>query len=142
MNLNKLLLVLAIGAGAYHYSQRHRYEDSPESMDISSNASSGFVSLPAVLEQSPSGVFVVAAQNCPRADAQRADRLAEELSRIGVTVVRTHSVDFDTTNAGQADLDKINRVMTGQLPVVFVGGRAKANPTLEEVVAELKGPVP
>lgn len=139
MNLLKLALVLAIGAGAYNYWRQHRHEGPSERPDARLSTSSGFVSLPAVRGQSPSAVLVVAAEDCPHEDAQRADRLAEDLSRNGLPVVRTHSVGFDIPNGGQADLDGINRVMTGQLPVVFVRGRAKANPTLEEVLAEFKG---
>jgi hypothetical protein len=31
---------------------------------------------------------------------------------------------------------RLNSVMNGELPIVFVNGRGKANPTLEEVIAE------
>jgi hypothetical protein len=139
MNLLKLALVIAIGAGAYNYWKQHRHEGSLQSAGSTSPTSpTGFVSLPAVRGRSPSAVLVVAAEDCPHEDAQRADRLADDLSRNGLPVVRTHSVGFDIPNGGQADLDNINRVMTGQLPVVFVRGRAKANPTLDEVVAEFR----
>ena len=139
MNLLKLVLVIAVGAGAYNYWRQHRNEGHSESPGTGSSASSGFVALPAVRGQSPTAVLVVAAEDCPHDDAQRADRLTDDLSRNGVRVVRTHSIGFDIPNGGQADLDQINRVMTGPLPVVFVRGRAKANPTLEEVLAEYKG---
>jgi hypothetical protein len=139
MNLLKLALVIVVSAGAYNYWRQHRHDGSPGNTATSSSSSSGFVSLPAVRGQSPTAVLVVAAEDCPHEDAQRADRLADDLSRSGLPVVRTHSIGFDIPNGGQADLDKINQVMTGQLPVVFVRGRAKANPTLEEVVAEFKG---
>jgi hypothetical protein len=35
----------------------------------------------------------------------------------------------------------MNAVMTGPLPIVFVRGRAKGNPTIKEVVAEFNSPV-
>ncbi len=139
MNLLKLVLVIAIGAGAYNYWRQHRQEHPSGSSSELSRSSGGFVSLPAVRDQSPSAVLVVAAEDCPHEDAQRADRLAEDLSRSGLPVVRTHAIAFEIPNGGPADLDRINQVMTGELPVVFVRGRAKANPTLEEVLAEFRG---
>ena len=33
---------------------------------------------------------------------------------------------------------RMNRIMNGPLPVVFVNGRAKSNPSLDEVVAEFR----
>ena len=139
MNLLKLFLVVAVAVGAYKsWQQDKRIGASPGTNTVRGTAN-GFVSLPAVLGQSPSAVIVVAAENCPHEDAQRADRLAEDLSRSGVPVVRAHSIGFDTTSGDQDVLGRINRVMTGQLPIVFVRGRAKANPTLSEVLAEFRG---
>jgi len=139
MNLLKLVLVIAIGAGGYNYWRQHRQEHPSGGSGGLSSTSRGFVSLPAVRDQSPSAVLVVAAEDCPHEDAQRADRLAEDLSRSGVPVVRTHAIGFEIANGGSADVDRINQVMTGELPVVFVRGRAKANPSLEEVLAEFRG---
>ncbi|OHX37480.1 hypothetical protein BJL95_05505 [Methylomonas sp. LWB] len=138
MKLLKLLLAITVGAGAYNHWLQHRQDSPPGSSETLANVSSAFVELPAISGQSPSSVIVVAAEHCLHADARRADRLAEDLSRNGVPVVRTHSVNFDIPNGGQADLDKIDQVMAGPLPVVFVHGRAKANPTLDEVLSEFR----
>jgi hypothetical protein len=89
--------------------------------------------------QSPAAVLVVAAEDCPHEDAQRADRLAEDLSRNGVPVLRTHHIGFTLAGADGDQLERINVVMKGPLPIVFVRGRAKANPLLKEVLAEFKG---
>ena len=70
---------------------------------------------------------------------QRADRLAAELSRNGLRVVRIQKIDFDLPNVDQAVMDRLNSIMKGKLPFVFVHGRGKANPTLEEVLAEYNG---
>ena len=35
-------------------------------------------------------------------------------------------------------MERMSRIMNGPLPIVFFNGRAKANPSLDEVVAEFK----
>ena len=77
--------------------------------------------------------------SCPHEDAQRADSLAEDLSRKGIPVIRTHTINFNLAAPDNSVAERINSVMKGSLPIVFVRGRAKPNPTLEEVVAEYQG---
>jgi len=139
MNLFKLVLVLTVGAGAYNYWRQHQTPTSKADQQSSEN---GFVALPPVQGQSPTAVLVVAAEDCPHDDAQRADRLADDLSRNGVPVVRIHSLSFNVQGGGSAELDRINSVMTGTLPVVFVRGRAKANPSFDQVMSEYRSAAP
>jgi hypothetical protein len=35
--------------------------------------------------------------------------------------------------------NRVTSVMNGELPIVFVHGKAKSNPTLDEVAAEYRG---
>ena len=139
MNLLKLVLIVAVGAGAYNYWRQHQ---APSTQTGARSSENGFVPLPPVRGQSPSAVLVIAAEDCPHDDAQRADRLVDDLSRNGIPVVRIHNLTFDVQDGGNADLDRINAVMGGTLPVVFVRGRAKANPSLDQVLAEYRGSAP
>jgi len=140
MNILKLALLLAIAAGAYNYWRQHQAPRAHEGgHESASDSANGFVPLPPVRGQSPSAILVVAAEDCPHDDAQRADRLADDLSRSGLPVVRIHDLTFDVPGGGSADLERINAVMGGALPVVFVRGRAKANPSLDQVLAEYRG---
>lgn len=136
MNFLKLLLVLGVAGGAFH-QWKQRSVEAGSGASATAAASSGFVQLPRAAEQQGAGVYVVAAQDCPEDDAQRADQLAQDLSNKGIPVSRTHNVSFSLTgdDASQAQ-QRIASVMRGPLPIVFIGGRAKANPSLAEVVAE------
>jgi hypothetical protein len=135
MNLVKVLLVVAAAVGAYNDWR----EDGTGGLAChAARSTSGFATLPAVRGQSPAAVLVVAAEDCALEDAQCADRLADDLSRNGVRVVRVHHVGFDLAGGDSGDTERINAVMTGTLPIVFVRGRAKANPTLDEVLAEFR----
>jgi hypothetical protein len=97
----------------------------------------GFVDIPIPDGQEPAIVYVVAAENCPHEEAQRADRLAEDLSRGNISVQRMHHVGF-TSIKDASEAQRVSAVMNGELPIVFVNGRAKANPSIEDVIAEFK----
>lgn len=141
MNITKLLLVVAIGVGgAYYWRQQHRAPSDSPSAASSSPSPRGFVDMPPVMGQSSEAILVIAAENCPHDDAQRADQLAQDLGRSGLPVVRLHNVSFELNGPdASAAAERLTAVMNGELPIVFVRGRAKSNPRLDEVIAEFKG---
>jgi hypothetical protein len=141
MNIIKLLVILGIAGGGYHYWKQHHDGRPPAAVEAAMTSENGFVTMPPVEGQSTDAVLVIAAENCPHEDAQRADSLAEDLSRKGVPVIRTHTVSFNLSAPDNSVAERINSVMNGSLPIVFVHGRAKPNPTLEEVVAEYQGSI-
>jgi hypothetical protein len=81
---------------------------------------------------------ILAAQNCPREGAQRADRLAHEMAARGFHFKRASNASFSPSPTDDIDafVRRHNAVMNGEVPIVFVNGRVKANPGLDEVVAE------
>jgi hypothetical protein len=81
-------------------------------------------------------VVIFAPANCPSAAAQRADALARHLDRAGVPYRRAQSADFGSLKS-QEDVDRVMAVMNGEIPVVFVRTRARANPSGEDVVADI-----
>jgi hypothetical protein len=133
VNLLKIAFILVVAAGGYNHWRQYR-----ATADALSGYSDerGFLALPPVNGRNPASILVIAAENCPHDDAQRADRLAEELLRRGLPVVRAHSVRFSLPSDDRAVVARIETVLNGPLPLVFVHGRAKANPTLGQVLAE------
>ncbi|MGA8706677.1 MAG: hypothetical protein WB646_06765 [Steroidobacteraceae bacterium] len=130
-------ILLAVGAVAVGVHYAHRHSDIPYSPIMPGADQSGFVSLPPAQGQDPDTVYVVAAVNCPHEAAQRADRLAADLRNKGIPVVRTSNVSF----AGSVDdstVKRMNTVMTGPLPIVFVHGKARPAAALEDVEAEYR----
>jgi hypothetical protein len=136
MTLLKLVLVAAIAGGTFSvlHSQARRHEARLAAEAV--QAGSGFVAMPPMTNHAGDAVLVVAAENCPHEDAQRADRLADQLRESGVPVVRSQQVSFSPAGVDRATLERMNSVMTGPLPVVFVHGRAKGNPSATQVLAE------
>jgi hypothetical protein len=137
MSFIKIALVVVIAVVGYNNWRQHNQAKIMAS--ASTRQSTPFVALPAVRGQSSSDVLIFAAENCPYEAAQRADRLAAELSRNGLRVVRIHQISFDTSNVDQAEINQLNALKNGELPIVFLHGRGKANPTLQEVLSEYNG---
>ena len=131
-----LLIVCAVG-GAVHYWHKHEATVALASVMASADEN-GFIDLPPAQGQSPDNVYVVAAVNCPHEAAQRADRLTKELNDQGIPVVRTNNVGFSGRGLDEAAVKRLNIIMNGPLPIVFVHGRAKSAATLEDVQAEFR----
>ncbi len=137
-SLIKWLLVLALVGAGYQDWNKQRQARSLTADGAPIRSSNGFVALPTVDGASKNVVMVVAAQNCTKEAAARADSLTAALTRSGIPVNRTRHVSFSFTNADEGGRERISEVMKGELPIVFLNGRGKANPQLDEVVAEFQ----
>jgi hypothetical protein len=137
MNMIKVIALLAIAFLGYQYW--HKHQAMTETVALASD--NGFVRLPPLGSGSTRAVVILAAENCPEEGARRADDLAQELDNRSIPYVRAQDAHFDLPGGdqGQEQVERINSIMNGDLPIVFVNGRAKANPTLEEVISEYGG---
>ena len=83
-------------------------------------------------------VLIVAAQNRPRDGAVRADRLAREMAERNIRFRRSSGVSFSVPQGADVDtfVRRNNAIMNGEVPIVFVNGKVKSNPGLDEVIAE------
>lgn len=131
--LRLMLLAGILGAGWQYWNKQ---QDGAALAKATSTR--GFVELPAPAGSNPNQVLVIAAENCTADAARRADDLEIDLRRQGIPVRRTSQVNFEFSGGSSDMLNRINRVMNAEPPIVFVNGRAKANPTLAEVVAEYR----
>ena len=135
MGALKLIMALSLAAFGLHYVSTGHWLPAGET---SADSNIGFVALPVADGPSMAEVLVVAAENCPREEGQRADHLAEQLASSGIRAARVHEIGFNVTDPSDAVL--MNSIMNGKLPIVVVRGRVKANPKLEEVIAEYNAP--
>ncbi len=135
--LNVLLVLGAVGGGYYYQTHRH------EAAVVSTASSNGFVDVPAVQDAVPGRVMVIAAKHCSKEDAQRADALAKDLAAKGVAVDRTDKLAFTMDGDTSPDVaQNLQNIMNGPLPAVIVDGRGSSNPSLAEVLAEVKRDTP
>jgi len=138
MNVLRVLIIVGVLWGGLQYWNRH---EAAVALAAATD-DNGFVDVPPVEGQNSDTIYVVAALNCPHEDAQRADRLAEQLRDKGISVIRTDSVNYHWSDADSsgAVIDRVNTVMNGPLPLVFVRGRVRPAATLDQVMAELAAP--
>ena len=138
MGFIKFLVFLLVLFGGYRWWQQH-----PTA--IFGNAAapvagqSGFVPMPQPMGTDMRTVLIYAPVNCPSATAQRARELSRELAARHIPHAQLEEASFDLDNPDRQTVATFKRVMEGSGPVVFVRGRAKANPAVAEVVAEYAG---
>ena len=94
----------------------------------------GFVSLPKPTNLDTDSVIILAAINCSKEAARRADDLANDLANRNISYTRANRISFE--NYAPALKKRLDSVMRGPLPIVLIDGRGKANPTLNEVLSE------
>jgi hypothetical protein len=131
------IILLGVAWGGFHLVSEHRAASATREVLASSNVN-GFLDIPPPSNQSADSIYVVAAQNCPREAAQRADGLAKQLGAKGLPVVRTSQVSFNPSGMDKAALERLKVVMGSPLPLVFIRGRAASNPDADQVAAEYR----
>lgn len=145
MNVLKTLTVVGAVIGALVLWDAYKPEGGLEAVVASVGAQAskgaggdgGFEAIPLPDGVSARGVVIFTPQNCPSEAAQRARRLMAQLTSERIPYRETSSADFSSLTS-QDEANRVTAVMNGPIPVVYVNGRAKANPTPEQVVAEYR----
>ena len=137
--MKNLILLLLIGYGVYYYLGQ---EQEPAASVAPVANANGFIQLPMHSGAANNVVYVMAALNCPKDAAQRAEELAFQLKRRGVVVQRISGVSFDLSPSpslaeAQQKQREMDAVMTGTLPIVLINGMGRANPDLQSVLDEI-----
>lgn len=95
---------------------------------------SGFVAVISPEGFNPAQV-VVLGPNCTSAAGQRTRALIAQLAQARIPYRQTSNVSV-TGSEDMQGLYRLQAVMQGDAPIVFVNGKAKANPQVQEVIAE------
>jgi hypothetical protein len=135
MGIVRFLVLLAIVWFGVHWWQGR--DSSPAVSEEESP--NGFVSVAMPDGTPPNTVVILAPINCPSAAAQRADALAEQLTRRGIPNIRSShfsASSADPSPEHRSRLDRSVTILNGEVPAVFVNGLAKSNPLADEVISE------
>jgi hypothetical protein len=135
MGIFKLLVIAALAYGGYTYWTERSTQKAVQAA-VSAGGERGFVSIPTPTGQSERGVIVFAPPNCPEEAGQRADELMRRLADKGIPAVRSSSANFTFPNPDPVIMAQVQRVMGGEMPVVFVNGTGKSNPHFDDVLAQ------
>ena len=131
MKAVKLLLLLLAALFAFQYWSAQQSTTAPAV--VSAN---GFIKMPPMSDGDLQQVVVFAPEDCPPEKAQQADELARQLASRNIPTIRTHAVSFTSSDPNPQVGVRLDSVLKGELPIVFVNGRGKANPTIEQIIAE------
>ncbi len=108
---------------------------------IESESPHGFIPVPLDRHAPIDVVLIISAMNCPSDGTQRARRLTEELRDRGIPYewrnrygIAPGPIDDELA----AGLKRLERVMGGKSPAVFINHKGIANPSLEQVIAEFQ----
>lgn len=128
MKIIKLILIISLGTMAFNYWQEHIQQGEDYVSEY------GFVSLPKPTNLDTDSVIILAAKNCTKEAALRAEQLATDLASRNISYTRASRISFE--NFAPSLKNRIDSVLRGPLPIVLIDGRGKANPTLNEVLSE------
>lgn len=133
--MNSKLAPVAVVAAALAWLVWHKHAENVEAAALAAlTDENGFVELAPPVGVKPDKVFIFAPANCPREGGRRSDALAQSLAEHDVAFRRTSEIAFEPMDTDT--LRRVNAVLHGDVPIVAVNGRMKANPSIEEVIAE------
>lgn len=132
--MSVLKIIIAAIALTVGYKEWNRHQSQVEAQPAVQVADTGFIPLPLPKIGSPGRVVVFAPDNCSREEGRKSDELVRELERQKIPHVRSNTAQFEA--ADPASFGKLQGVMSGKAPIVFINGRGKSNPSLPEVLAE------
>ena len=132
-----MILVFCIVCGVFQYWHKHHQGLKDRKAVATAKAhksQNGFIQLPRP-DAPDDQVVIFAAVTCSRPVAQHANALARQLESVGVPCHRTQSARFSASDMSGPPAPLVE-VMEGALPVVFINGWAKNNPTFSEIISE------
>lgn len=85
----------------------------------------------------PAGTVFIVAPPCGDETDMKAKEMVRRLQKAGIPSQQTATVSFSTSLGLDAAM-QVQSVMNQPLPIVFVRNRAQSNPSVEEVLAEVR----
>jgi hypothetical protein len=138
LGLGKLILAASVVGGGVHVWHAHEQTIATRQLQASGDAY-GFVRVLAANGAPQNTAIILAALNCPSAQAKRADALAARLDELGIPNRRANNYAVANVTRDQAPMIKqTSAVLGGEIPVVIINGKGKANPSIDDVVSEYR----
>jgi hypothetical protein len=138
LGIGKLIIAAAVVGGGVHVWNVHEHTVAIRKLQASGDTY-GFVPVLAASGAPQNTAIILAALNCPSAQAKRADALAAKLDELGIPNTRANNYSVANVTRDQAPLIKqTSAVLGGEIPVVIINGKGKANPSVDDVVAEYR----
>jgi hypothetical protein len=138
LGFGKLILAASVVGGGVHVWHVHAQTVATRNLQASGDAY-GFVPVLAASGAPTNTAIILAALNCPSAQAKRADALAAKLDELGIPNTRANNYAVANVTRDQTPMIKqTSAVLGGEIPVVIINGKGKANPSVDDVVSEYR----
>jgi hypothetical protein len=146
--MKRAILLICIGVGAYQtygYWQERKAEREYREFEASEpkdrpGSRAGFIEAVEPDGINPRIMTVFMPVGCPLEAGQRGRALIEKMKAANIPATSSSSAQVRVNARTKAEFDAkmelANRVMGGETPIVFFKGRAKNNPSFEDVLLE------
>ncbi len=141
-NIGIVIIVFGVFVlwGKYHHSATHEGSPPAPIAEPAVQVSPyGFAPLPKPFVGPTDRLVILAPPQCPSEQGRRADELVRQLTTDGIPCSRAGGANITADREATKDeLDRLNSVMLGELPIVFINGHAKNNPDVADVEGEYR----
>lgn len=103
---------------------------------VNEPSATSFVEVPTPAELESAPVVVAGLPSCPHS-GQQTKALLDQLTAANIPHKNITSFSFEGTDDWQG-IHRLNEIMKRGAPIVFVNGKAKSNPNINEVIAEYR----
>ena len=138
--LLKIIVVVIVAFLVLKFLSAHRKVEAVASASAAAQmqpSANGFVPLPAPFTAPTDRLLILAPPHCPSQEGRRADELVRQLNQDGIPCTRSGDVSIASGREPTDDETKrLNAIMMGTMPIVFINGRARNNPSLNEIKSE------
>jgi len=147
MSVKRLFLILCIGVGLYEaqaYLTNRKAAKEYAAFEARNRPPSqcGFRNILQIDGVNPLVLTVLMPCGCPLEAGQRGLALVEKIKAANIPVASTSEVRASISGRTREELDAkmemMNSIMNGETPIVLYKGRAKNNPTFEDVLTEYR----
>jgi hypothetical protein len=101
------------------------------------SSANGFAPLPAPFIGPADRLLILAPPHCPSQEGHRADELVRQFNQDGIPCIRSGNASIASAREPTDDeTSRLNSIMMGPLPIVFINGRVRNNPSIGEIKSE------
>jgi|HubBroStandDraft_2_1064218.scaffolds.fasta_scaffold197532_1 hypothetical protein len=145
MKIFRMMLIAAMVVLVWHFVSDHplfRTGPQPSAPPVIQTDQAGFADMISPDGTDPNKVLIIGPESGPSAEAQYCDDLAQQLTIRNIPFQRTSTHHLRFSSNERIDVSRLNVVMSGKPPIVFIHGHAKSDATIEEVLAEYRAVKP
>jgi hypothetical protein len=141
MKIFRMMLIAALVVIVWHFvggPSLFTTGQQPSTPPIIQTDKAGFADMISPDGTDPNKVLIIVPESGPSEEAQHCNELAQQLANLNIPFERfsAHHLRFSSNKS--IDVSRLNVIMSGKPPIVFIHGHARSDATIEEVAAEYR----